>query len=377
MLWERPGESVAVLSRRRARSFVIASNRSSRMIRLALRRRGLAIMLAIVIGLHGNLPAAAVAPGSPACAELEAFLAQIDDSGYRAALTVDVEEDPDRPPTREDFLAAAELIRTYLAELQSLDPPPIAQTYYALLVEGAGTIAQMVDVMALIGFLGVLGHEEAVDDLRARIAMEALALEQQCELAISDHDGDGIDEIGAGDSAIVISPQATGARGAPFPIGATVRYHDTWEVTVLGVTPNGTEAILARSELNDPPAGGEHYVIVTLRVTNLGDDIDSFDLERLRALGPSTISYGQFDDDCGLVPDPLIARDLPPGTSAEGNICWSIRSEDLNALVMYTNGVPPDERVYLALTDSGSRDAATPVSKLRRQTIGRQAAGKE
>jgi hypothetical protein len=50
-------------------------------------------------------------------------------------MTVDVEEDPERPPTREDFLMAAALIRTYLGELQTVEPPPIAEDYYALLVD--------------------------------------------------------------------------------------------------------------------------------------------------------------------------------------------------------------------------------------------------
>lgn len=304
-------------------------------------------------GTHrGHAPGTVEAkePDSPACTELEAFLNQVDHGGYRAALTIDVETDPDHPPTREDFLAAAELVRTYLAELQAIDPPQIAQIYYTLLVEGATVIAEMIDVMALIGFLGVLGHEEIVDDIRARTATEALMLEHQCQLALYDHDGDGNDEIGAGASEIQISPQSTGSRGMPFPIGSSVRFAHTWEVTVLGVRPDGAEDILSRSELNDPPAQGEQYVIVRLQVTNLGDDIDTFEIERLRATGRSTIVYGQLDDACGLVPDPLIARDLPPGVSAEGNICWSIREADVDALVMYTSSAPREERVYLALT---------------------------
>lgn len=331
--------------------------------RLTARRVTWTIVLGFVFAALPVPSAGAPQPGSPECVALADFLVEIEAGGHRAVIGTEIDDDPERPPTREDFLAAAELMRTYLAELQGIDPPPFAQTYHALLVQGADQMSQMLDAMALVGFVAILGFEETIDDLAAEVAQEALFLERSCNLAVVDHDRDGTDEIGEGISIIEVSAQSTGSRGAPFPIGSTVRYQDTWEVTVIEVSPDGTDAILARTEINNPPVDGQQYVIVTLRVTNLGPETDSFRIEELRTTGTSTIAYTQLDDDCGLVPEALKARDVLPGESAVGNVCWSIRVEDLDALVLYSSGSAPADRVYLALVDppSGSPVAGTPI----------------
>lgn len=315
-------------------------------------------LLGIVLGMIPFTTIAAAWNQPPECAALAVYLDEIAVGSHRAVVSTDVGRDPDEPPTQDDFRAAAEFLRTYLAELNRLDPPAVAQTFHDLLVQGVEAMASMVDVMAVIGYLGILGKEEEVDDLTARIADEALALEQQCALAIYDHDGDGVEEVGIGAASIVVSPAATGRRDAPFPIGSTVVYDGIWSVTVIEVTPDGDEDILAHHELNDPPPDGEHYVLVRMEVTNDGAEGVSFPVGRLRAVGPSTVVYGQFDDDCGLVPDALTIREISPGETMNGWICWSIRTGDIDGLVMYSSSVAPEDRVYLALTESDAEKSA-------------------
>ena len=134
--------------------------------------------------------------------------------------------------------------------------------------------------------------------------------------------------------------QVFGIREMPVPFGttATVRFNETdhWEITVLGVQPDATSAVLAAYQFNDAPEEGNQFFIVTVRAKYLGPDSTRFSGSlRLRSLGDSGVVYTTFQNRCGVVPDVLPDPELFTNGMVEGNVCWQITSSDANSLVMF------------------------------------------
>ena len=133
--------------------------------------------------------------------------------------------------------------------------------------------------------------------------------------------------------------QVFGIREMPVPYGttATVRFNETdhWEITVLGVQPDATSAVLAANQFNDAQEEGNQLFIVTVRAKYLGPDSTRFSGGfRLRSLGDSGVVYTTFQNSCGVIPDELPDPELFTNGMVEGNECWQIVSSDADSLVM-------------------------------------------
>ncbi len=134
-------------------------------------------------------------------------------------------------------------------------------------------------------------------------------------------------------------------------------------MTVVSVTPDATDLVLGENSFNDPPATGQQFFLATVRLTYIGETSDEFYVSDLNAVGQSAVSYNQFDDYCGSIPDELPSRELFTGGTIEGNVCWSVEPEDANSLMLYDNYGDKEDRVFLSLVPDESPDAiATPVS---------------
>jgi len=70
----------------------------------------------------------------------------------------------------------------------------------------------------------------------------------------------------------------------------------------------------------------------------------------LRAVGESSVAYDQSEDRCGVIPNELPSTEVFEGGKITGNVCWSVREEDVDSLVMYADaGFSGDNRVYFSL----------------------------
>lgn len=67
------------------------------------------------------------------------------------------------------------------------------------------------------------------------------------------------------------SDAKAGTRENPVALGSVIS-SDDWDVTVNSVTLNGTDAVLAANQFNEPPADGTQYALVNLTVTYKGAD---------------------------------------------------------------------------------------------------------
>jgi hypothetical protein len=119
------------------------------------------------------------------------------------------------------------------------------------------------------------------------------------------------------------------------------------------------------SSFNDPPAPDHQFFIATLRITYVGEESDEFSTWNLGAVGQSAIGYNAFDDDCGTFPNELSNREIFPGGTIEGNVCWSIASGDADSLVLYDTYEDGSNRTYFSLLPSGV-GVATPAAASER-----------
>ncbi len=127
----------------------------------------------------------------------------------------------------------------------------------------------------------------------------------------------------------------SGSRGNPNPLGDTVTIGD-WDVSVTGMVEDATDAVLAENQFNDPPAEDHQFVIVGIDATYTGTDSDTLGFSvSFNAVGPLAVSY-TGEDSCGVIPDGVDSfAEVFSGGTVTGNLCWSVRSDEVDDLVMY------------------------------------------
>lgn len=146
-------------------------------------------------------------------------------------------------------------------------------------------------------------------------------------------------------------PPAQGTRTNPYPVGADIQLGDGWRMKVVSSTPDATAAVLAENMFNDPPRAGEQFFIARVTATYIGSGSDTFDGSyRLRAVGASSVSYSTFENQCGVIPDPISSAEVFSGGAITGNVCWAVRSSDASTLVLYDDPISSvPKRLFFAL----------------------------
>ncbi len=143
-----------------------------------------------------------------------------------------------------------------------------------------------------------------------------------------------------------------GLADEPITPGTGAKLDDQWELTILSVTPDATDEVLAYDPSNTAPADGLQYFIARVKITNIGTEDGSFNDWRLTLEDSSDRSYAPFIDSCGFIEDELSTDMLAPGESSEGNVCWAIPSAEASstaALVIYDGDAFESDRIYFSL----------------------------
>lgn len=152
------------------------------------------------------------------------------------------------------------------------------------------------------------------------------------------------------ENAVLAEP--LGTRENPIPINTPVQLVDGWQVRVLSVTPDATQAVLDENQFNDPPADGHQFFIATIEMTYQGPGSSHPDATfRFRAVGEEAVTYSTFGNSCGVYPDRIMDTEVFTSGTVTGNLCWEIRSADSDSLVMFDDEASQQERVYMALHD--------------------------
>ncbi len=153
-----------------------------------------------------------------------------------------------------------------------------------------------------------------------------------------------------------------GSRENPVPLGEySVTLSDGWKITVLDLIPDATQLVLNENMFNDPPKSGYQFFLAKIRACYTGSGSTMFETlgggygttYRLRAVGDSNVVY-DYNNGCGVIPDPLPGSEVFTGGCIEGYIGWEIKSSDANSLVMFDKPLSSGstgERVYLSLME--------------------------
>lgn len=147
------------------------------------------------------------------------------------------------------------------------------------------------------------------------------------------------------------APRAGATRENPVPLGQAQSLSDGWTMRVVSFTPDATAAVLAENMFNDPPPAGSQFAMARVEATNGTTGPESFDgTYRLRAVGPSNVSFTTFNNSCGVIPDRISSTQVFPGGTIAGNVCWSIPSADAAGLVLYdADSFTPTSWTYFSL----------------------------
>jgi hypothetical protein len=134
-------------------------------------------------------------------------------------------------------------------------------------------------------------------------------------------DCDDLSGDGGGESS-ELAPGEPGSRDTPLALGETATVGD-YEVTVVEVDRDATQAILDAQGYGDPPEDGTVHALVRLAVTYTGDDEGSPGFELTVGMaGSDNRSY----DSCEVSPPESMfdEPDLLTGGRAEGTFCVTL-----------------------------------------------------
>jgi hypothetical protein len=330
------------------------------------------LLLALLVSVALTAGAGARAQEEAGCEGVEDYMRSVRtlqiayDNATNAFSSTDVEE-----WTPEELAAATGAAATLISGLESITPPPAAEGLHAALIESFTTWSEMLEAISESGIFGALTFLDRFEEMGANIDEAGLEFEMACNVAFVDHDDDGTPELGLGIAATPVSgtgidPSApAGSFQNPVPIGEPTNVGGGWEITVVSVTPDSTEAVLAENTFNDPPEQGRQFFVAEVQVTNIGSSTDTFDGNfRLRANGQTTeYDYRPFADRCGVVANEWEEVPIAPGESVTANACWSVRAEDAPYLKLFDVDAITETRVYFSLVPQEGQGSpvASPV----------------
>ena len=141
------------------------------------------------------------------------------------------------------------------------------------------------------------------------------------------------------------------SRSQPMPTGKAIAFSNGAAVTVEGLKQNANQLIKRHDAWAETPPSGHQFLLVEVTVTNRGDDpIDIYWVDSLGLVGGSNVSYDQIGDECWTYPNEInTSRTLFPTGSLTGNICFTVKSSDIDSLLMYAGPFSDGNFAYWSL----------------------------
>lgn len=147
------------------------------------------------------------------------------------------------------------------------------------------------------------------------------------------------------------STDSAGTRDNPVPVGTTVEVED-WQVTLVEVTVDATDVVMAENEFNDPPVDGRQYVMWRVEATYNGDDSGDpwIDLSWAIVGSAGNTFSTNVDDYCGVIPNALDDQgETFPGGSVTGNVCIAAESDQVEDGTIRLESFLGSDRVFFVL----------------------------
>ena len=143
------------------------------------------------------------------------------------------------------------------------------------------------------------------------------------------------------------------SRSQPMPKGKPIEFDDGTTIIVESVIHDADQTIRRHDAWTNPPPSGYQFLLVNIKVSNQGNEpIDLYMVNELSLVGKSNVSYNQGIE-CWTFPNEIdTSKTIFPSGSLSGNICFTVKSSDVDSLVMYYetyNLFGDDEYIYWAL----------------------------
>ena len=115
---------------------------------------------------------------------------------------------------------------------------------------------------------------------------------------------------------------------------------DNWELEIQEVVLDATEDVLAENMFNDPPEDGYQFLMIAVKITYLGEDRDNMLSNDIQLIGDKNVAYNEYSNSCGVIPNDIdsLASVFTNGY-LEGNICFSVPSEDIHNLKIFDDNL--------------------------------------
>jgi hypothetical protein len=137
----------------------------------------------------------------------------------------------------------------------------------------------------------------------------------------------------------VLGAVSTPARLDPNPMNTVVPIGDGWALSVTGLGRDGTAAVLAENQFNDPPPEGYVFFLVDVILAYEGTEKqDSALAVTISAVGEGNVEYATWG--CGVVPGELeVFTDVFPGASIVGTVCFVVPAAEVGSgVLLYATG---------------------------------------
>ncbi len=153
---------------------------------------------------------------------------------------------------------------------------------------------------------------------------------------------------------------SSGDRLAPVPAGEVADIGENWRLQVLGIVEDGTDAVLAENQFNEPPPDGARYTLVDVALGYYGvDDPANAFTPTISGVGAASVG---LDEDCGVIPGGLDTFvDVFAGGVVRGTLCFVTTPSDAGTVQLYAKTGFDGPDVFLATSPPAEPAAAMPT----------------
>lgn len=163
--------------------------------------------------------------------------------------------------------------------------------------------------------------------------------------------GDGPGSSAASSTSTTSGPPSTGpgSQTQPVPLNASAQVSDKWQVKVVETVPDAAATLREAGQKDAKAPAGRQLFLVTMDITYVGGGSAS---PQYSLVFKALDSAGEYtgSDDCGVLPDPVPASDVVSGATVRGSVCWAVRPENVDSLVMVADsGFLQTDQIHFAL----------------------------
>lgn len=149
-------------------------------------------------------------------------------------------------------------------------------------------------------------------------------------------------------------PPDTSAPPSPAVLGSNYTWDDLL-IEIVAVNKDAWPLVQANNQFNDPPAAGRRMLLITVKITSVGDpeaEPIRITQSNFKVVGDRHVVYNTYGEEthCGVVPDALngvVAHEH----SMTGAVCVQVPEDEGNFILVYDRYTGGDPAIYIPLPE--------------------------